>query len=191
MPAMPKIALSKKRSGWNQLAAAFPTMTVRTAPETHGTMAGRFTEAFSYSGPTESVHIELHAENGKNVYCDRNYTFANLPKNLAGADWVQAADADSSYSAADLMQLTVKGGMTVYVAHDGQLRCPEWLENQFQPTDGMLQVNGRSMKIFAHQSLKRESITLGSNSESRGPKNANTYIVFVNAAPAVQVSDRK
>jgi beta-galactosidase len=189
--AMPEIPLPKKHFDWNQLATAIPPMTVTTASESGAPMAGRYTEAFSYTGPTELVHIEVNAEDGKNIYCDRGYTFTHLPKSLAGADWVQAADADDFYSAADLMQLTVKSGITVYVAHDGQLPYPEWLENQFRPTDWMLSVNGRAMKIFAHQSLKKESITLGSNSESGGSKNANSYIVFVNAASAVQFSDTK
>ena len=76
----------------------------------------------------------------------------------------------------------VQGGTDVYVAHDARLATPAWLAGQFQPTDLTITVNKQPMKLF-HRAAKEEgSITLGSNAEDASVKEANAYIVFVNAA---------
>ncbi|MGH7951634.1 MAG: sugar-binding domain-containing protein [Limisphaerales bacterium] len=179
MPAMPTVALSKTHPDWSDLANATPPMTVTAASENAAPMIGRFTEAFSYTGPTELVHVEANAADGKNIYCDRDYSFAHLPKKLAGADWVQAADADSFYSATDLMQLGVKADSIVYVAHDARLPNPDWLQRQFRPTTMSVTVRGNLMKIFERRVRADASLTLGSNTTDPQPEAGNMYVVFV------------
>jgi hypothetical protein len=72
-------------------------------------LTGRFTKAFTYSGPSSSiVHLEADVQQGKNAYVDVDSPFAGLPAELAGADWVMAANRDSLYSAVDLMEISVK-----------------------------------------------------------------------------------
>ena len=88
--------------------------------------------AFSYSGPTPIVHVEQNAVDGRNVYVDRDWPLAGLPKDLIGADWVQAADGDGLYNAVDLMELGVKAGSVVSITHDDRLARPAWLTRQFQ-----------------------------------------------------------
>ena len=150
--------------------------------------ARRLIDTFNYSGPTELVHVETGASDGKNVYCDRDYPFKNLPSNLTGANWVQAADADKFYPAADLMQLAVKAGATVYVAYDASLSNPDWLGHQLRPTHSSLIIAGRPMKLFVRHLRGDESLTFGSNASS-GKKNCNMYVVFVQAdAPETTAS---
>jgi beta-galactosidase len=144
---------------------------------------GRFVTAFSYSGPTTVVHIAPNAQNGKNVYVDRDLAFAGLPVELAGADWVQAANGDSLYHAVDLMEVAVKQGTVVSIACDDRLPRPVWLTRQFQPTDLSLTVNRQSMKVFQRRIERDESLTLGANTENTAVGAANMYIVFVNVAP--------
>jgi beta-galactosidase len=147
--------------------------------------AGRYIVSFSYSGPTTTVHVEQNATDGKNIFVDRDLSFANLPPSLTGADWVQAANADSVYSAVDLMQVAVKAGSMVSVAHDNRLPTPAWLAQKFQPTRLRLTVNGQPMAIFQHQVVTDESLTLGSNTDDPSVKQANAYVVFVNTASSM------
>lgn len=132
-PAMPAEALPIAHPDWSRLANATPPMTVTAASET-ATLVGRFMESFNYTGPTGLVHVEPRAEDGKNIYCDRDFPFNGLPKELSGADWIQAAASDCVYNAADLMQIGVQAGSTVYLAHDERLPQPDWLQRQFKPS---------------------------------------------------------
>jgi beta-galactosidase len=178
MPAVPLAVLPAARPDWSQLAEATSPMTVTTAAQ-NTNPAGRFMEAFNYTGPMELVHVELDAANGKNIYCDRDYSFTNLPQELSGADWIQAAAADSVYSAADLMQIAVKPGTIVYVAHDARLPPPDWLKRQFRSTRLSMTINGQTMKIFEHRLKTEESLTLGSNTDDPRLKSGNMYVTFV------------
>ncbi|HTS19890.1 MAG TPA: DUF4982 domain-containing protein [Verrucomicrobiae bacterium] len=178
MPRMPEVALPSVHPDWSQLAKDSPPMTVSSASAS-ARAVGHFTAGFAYTGPTELVHVEANCANGKNVYCDRDYAFTGLPEELTGADWVQAANADWAYSAADVMQIAVKAGTVVCVAHDHRLAAPPWLTNQFTLTELHLGVNGQPMDLFEHQAKSDESLTLGSNAGNSGVKSANMYVVFV------------
>jgi beta-galactosidase len=178
MPAMPFVALSKTHADWTALAAPTPPMTVTSTPE-NDPGGNQLIAMFNYTGPTELVHVEANASDGKNVYCDRNYPFANLPSNLTGASWVQAADADKFYPAADLMQLAVKAGSIVYVAYDASLPSPDWLQRQLRQTASSLVIGGRPMKLFMRHLRRDESLTFGSNATNSGKPPCNMYVVFV------------
>jgi beta-galactosidase len=180
LPEIPEVTLPK--DGFD-LAAA-DTMPPQAKPKSRAdaVQTGQFTQAFSYSGPTESVHLERNVRDGKKIYTDRDYTFASLPGALLGADYVQTADVDKLYNAVDLMQVAVKGGVVMFVAHDDRLPRPAWLTRQFSPTDMTLTIDGKSMKIFQHRTQTDESLTLGANTENAKLKSCNMYVVFVNAA---------
>lgn len=158
---------------------------IKSAGKANATSArtpGKFIKSFSYTGPQLAiVHVEVNAQNGKNIYIDRDYTFQDLPADLVGADWVQVADEDQRYSAVDLMELAVKAGTVVTIAHDERVAPPEWLTRQFQATDRQLIVHEKPMKLFTHRSDVDESLTFGSNYDGK-PSTANMYIVLVNAA---------
>ena len=177
-PAMQVVVLPAAYPDWSSLAMATPPMTVTSASES-ATPAGSFMESFNYTGPTGLVHVEQYALDGKNIYCDRDFPFTDLPKELSGADWVQAAAADSLYNATDLMQIGVEAGSIVYVAHDARLPQPDWLQSQFKPSALHLVVNGQPMGIFERRVHANESLTLGSNTEDRGFNPCNMYVVFV------------
>lgn len=145
-------------------------------------MVGRFVRAFNYSGPSFAiVHVEILAREGKNAYVDADSPFPPLPAELAGADWVQSATKESLYHAVDLMQLEVKGGTVVYVAHDARLAPPPWLAAQFRPTALSLTLLGQPMNVYARKVPHDESLTLGANTEEAGLTQANAYLVFANA----------
>jgi beta-galactosidase len=182
LPALPPVAppelSASMQDAWTHIAQ------IKAMPVSHATsMVGRFTKTFSYSGPTYAkVRVRQNVRDGKKVYADRSYSFAGLPPELGGADWIQAADNDAFYSAVDLIQIAIRAGTTVSVAHDDRLPRPLWLTSQFQPTDLAITVNGQPMKIFQHAAAHEESLTLGSNADDTSVKTGHMYVVFVNAA---------
>lgn len=181
LPRLPEVPLPETHASWANLTEPIPPMTV-TALTGNETSAGRYVESLAYTGPTEGANVQKNAADGGKIYSDTDFTFANLPKELAGADWIQVPQADSLYSAADLMQIVVAPETEVYVAHDARLAAPDWLRSQFRPADLTLNVNGQAMKLFRHTAREEGSITLGSNTENAGVKVANAYVVFVNVA---------
>jgi beta-galactosidase len=140
---------------------------------------GRYLAAFSYSGPASAVHVEQDVHDGAQIYADRNFVFSGLPAALAGSDWVQTANADKLYSAVDLLDFSLKADGMVYVAHDGRLPVPDWLQQQFAATEMTLMVNGQEMKVFSRRVRSGESLTLGSNADNSKLKSCNMYLVFV------------
>jgi hypothetical protein len=140
---------------------------------------GRYLAAFSYSGPAAAVHVEQHVHDGAKVYADRDFTFSGLPAQLKGCDWVQTANADKLYSAADLLNFSLHHDGVVYVAHDARLPAPDWLQHQFSTTPMQVTVNGEPMKIYERRVRSGESLTLGSNTENRQLTACNMYVVFV------------
>jgi beta-galactosidase len=175
LPMMPITMLPTERP---VITAAWDEPQIREHKTSQG---GKFITEFSYSGPTASVRVETDAQDGKKVFVDGDVPFAGLPNELKGADYVQGSAADARYNAVDLMELAVKAGSTVFVAHDDRLARPDWLTRQFKPTDGSLSIGGHTLKIFQHPVSNDESLTLGTNTENaNAPADSSMYIVFVN-----------
>jgi beta-galactosidase len=140
---------------------------------------GKFVTVFSYSGPASSVHVEPDAQNGKALFIDAAICAEALPGELKGADFVQASQADRLYHAVDLMEVAVKAGSTVWIAHDDRLARPAWLTQRFQPTDLAVTIDGHAMHLYRYRAERAESLTLGSNVERPAGQPANMYLVFV------------
>ncbi len=174
LPELPPVAFPKERV--IEVTSLPPPL---SRPHLPVGQAGRYTRTFSYSGPTAIVHVEQNAQAGKNIYVDRDFAMSDLPAELVGADWVQAANADSLYAAADLMEISVPAGTVVFVAHDDRLPRPAWLRNLFEPTGRRILVNGRANTVFRRHIENDESLTLGPNVEKAGVKAADMYVVFV------------
>jgi len=177
LPSMPTPLLPKAHVP-EVTSVSLPPAAVANGTQTN---AGRYTKAFSYSGPTMAVHVEGNVRSRKNVYLDHACLFDDLPGELVGADWVQAANADKLFSAADLMEIAVDAGTVVSVAHDDRLPRPAWLTRQFKPTKLRLEIDGQKMKIFQRRVQRAESLTLGANIESAKTSPCNMYVVFVSA----------
>jgi len=174
LPVMPLTALPAARPvitlAWDQ-----PQMREQKAVR-----SGKFITEFSYSGPTGAVHVESNAEDGKKILTDREEAFSALPEALKGADYVQAAAADARFNAVDLMEIAVKTGATVFVAHDDRLALPDWLTRHFKPAGFSITIGGHTMKVFQHDVSTDESLTLGTNTENaNAPADSSMYIVFV------------
>lgn len=185
LPQLPVVKLVKQRAVSAHpfdLAARPDLNSASLAP------SGRYTRSFSYSGPTTAVHIEQDARPGKRVYVDQDFVMPDLPPDLAGADWVQAAAADSLYSAVDLMEISVGPDTIVSVAYDDRLPRPAWLASQFEPANLKLRINGQEKSLFQRRVTRGESLTLGSNVENGAIRNASMYVVFIAPGGRGQIS---
>jgi beta-galactosidase len=176
LPALPAVPLPQRRNIEEKLPAPQPA--VQSPMQA---VSGRFIRQFSYSGPTTGVRVEQEARDGKKMFSDANYVFASLPAALRGADYILAANADRLYNAVDLMEIAVKAGAIISVAHDDRLGRPGWLTREFEPTNSILTLDGQPMRIFQHRAARDESLTLGANIENAGTAACLMYIVFVNA----------
>jgi beta-galactosidase len=177
-PSMPIVKLSAARPMHPDLTAETSRPGARRA-SSGPAMLGKFIKTMEYSAPGASiVHVETNAANGRNIYVDRDYRFTDLPAALEGADWIQVADGDQRYSAADLIEMAVAAGTTVTIAHDPRAPAPGWLAKQFQPIAGSVTVNGQPMRLYARRAGAEQSLTLGSNNDA-APRDANMYVVFV------------
>jgi beta-galactosidase len=191
---------SKPISVVNGFSQVLPVMPAPALPKSHGpevtsvgapvtppanttqTNVGRFTKSFSYSGPTTAVHVEENVRIRKAVYLDQTCCFEELPRELEGADWVQAADADKLFSATDLMEIAVELGTVVFVAHDDRLARPAWLTRQFKATKLNLEIEKQKMKLFQRRVQRQESLTLGANTDGSKGTECKMYVVFVGSA---------
>ncbi len=177
-------------SGRVALPAQAPVRTIKpstnTTVKTSGPiMLGKFIKTLNYTAPNAAiVHVEVDARPGKNAYVNAETPFPALPSDLVGADWVQADDRDSTYSAVDLMEIAVSADSTVTIAHDDRLPRPAWLTKQFKPTGAKILVLGQSLSLFARPTKKDASFTLGANTEDTRIKEAAMYIVLVNGSAA-------
>ena len=152
-----------------------------------GPQATKFIAGFNYTGPTAGAAVQRDAQDGKSVYADAAVTFESLPAALKGADWLQIPAADRGYSAEDLIELQLKGGSRVYLAHDERLPVPAWAGAKFKPTDIRLKVAGRPMRVLERAVASDESLTLSSNSDD-AKTSCNMYVVFVAGHEADQSS---
>ncbi|HUK17216.1 MAG TPA: DUF4982 domain-containing protein [Bryobacteraceae bacterium] len=173
LPEIPVVMVSRNaNAGEKQEALGASTGGIRNGPTNRA--ACPTMTSFSYSGPTTAVHLDCGgAAAGKKIYVDSDTQFQALPRELAGADYVQAAAADKGYSAVDLMEVAVKGGSTLWVAWDSRAPRPAWLTGQFQPSNSTFLVNGHAMVLFRHAAAHDESLTLGSNGQP-----GEMYVVF-------------
>jgi beta-galactosidase len=172
LPRLPEVKLPER--GFD--LAAGDTMPVQTAAKGYSPAAnaGQFIRRFSYSGPAVNVRVTADAQDGAQIYSDRDYKFNDLPPALRGSDYVQAANTDKQYDAVDLMEVGLKRGSVVFLAHDDRLVRPRWLTRQFKPTD-------MRMTVFKYDAAASDSLTLGANSETNRVNSCNMYVVFINA----------
>jgi beta-galactosidase len=171
MPAMPTPTLPPQRS----TEIAF----VHIDPSQFAPQAGKIIGGLFYSGPTDNVTIESDARNGIKAYVDADETMGALPSELAGAEWVRAAQGDKLYSAVDLMEISMTAGSTAYVAYDESLPTPDWIGKQrLKSIDKSIIVGGRKMKLYSRAFPKEGNMTLGSNSEDPKMAVCNMYLVF-------------
>lgn len=149
---------------------------------------GAYIKGFSYSGTRLSLPVKSNAEDGLQLYVDRDDYIEEIAEFMRGADYIQTADDERLYEAVDLMDFSVSESGTLYICHDDRLPLPGWmkpyekLETQLigqKKTQSALELKDARLVLYGRKLEKNESVTLGSNRET-GPDECRMYsVIFV------------
>ncbi len=157
-----------------------PRLAEVTAPAAGEAYLGSRVTGFSYSGPSAGARIAAGAADGRQAYGESLATFGNLPAYLRGADFVLAPAADALYNAVDLMEIGVRAGTRVTVAHDDRLPRPAWL-GAYRSTGQSIMVGNQPMSLFERIVESDTGLTFGANAEGINLPAANMYVIFFTA----------
>lgn len=123
----------------------------------------------SYSGPSGDAQIQTIKPNGV-MFTDHNMKFGKLPACLSKGEQILFPNAEWNYSAVDLLQFNVKKDSMIYVAHDVRLiEKMEWLK-KYSDTGEKVTIGEHDWQLFKKRVKAGESVLMGSNTESKGPK---------------------
>ncbi|MBQ8725435.1 MAG: pectate lyase, partial [Oscillospiraceae bacterium] len=124
----------------------------------------------------DSWSIAEDIQIGDLVFGDRDVTYASLPDELIGAEYIRTA-CDSKYSTDSLASFTAAKYIDVYVAIDARVAAlPEWLSDW--TNTGLTAVNNKNVtfNIYTKDFSAGDTVTLGANGQSGG---CVGYAVFV------------
>ena len=147
---------------------------------------GAYIKGFSYSGTRLSLPVMSNAEDGMQLYVDRDDYIEEISEFMRGADYIQTADEERLYQAVDLMDFTVSEAGTLFIAHDDRLPLPAWMQGYEQFAAGLvgqkkaqdaLHLKDARLVLYGRKLERNESVTLGSNRET-GPEECRMYVVI-------------
>lgn len=149
---------------------------------------GAFIKGFSYSGTRLSLPVMSNAEDGMQLYVDREDYVEEISEFLRGADYILTSDDERLYQAVDLMDFTVSEAGTLLIGHDSRLPLPAWMQDyvRFEEqrighmgAQGSVQLIDTELLFYSRKLEQNESVTLGSNREE-GPDDCRMYsVIFV------------
>ncbi len=140
---------------------------------------GKLLTGFSYSGPKGGASVKSLADDGDQLYTDRDLVAKDLPGILKGkgGEYIQTPCADASFSALDLIQFSAGADVDVYIAHDNSVAAPKWLTSQFKEAGTTFSLGEAKFSLFKRSTKKDSSLTLGSNFDEASPGKGMMYIV--------------
>lgn len=84
--------------------------------------------------------VRSNAQVGNTVYGDRSDTFASLPANLVGTQWIRTAQASRTYSKTPLATFRLTAAADVYIALDNGSAPPAWIDDSWVDTATVVRV---------------------------------------------------
>ncbi|MCI0437811.1 MAG: hypothetical protein L0177_01615 [Chloroflexi bacterium] len=112
---------------------------------------------------------------GVQPYVDRDYTFTQVPGELAGLDLLKTANSDKTASQQPFISFDANQAATVYIAYDDRLGRPAWM-SEFEDTGHDLQISaGTNYSVWARD-FPAGNVTLGPN---MGVSNSSMYVVLL------------
>ena len=141
---------------------------------------GKLITGFSYSGPKGGASVKSLADDGDQLYTDRDLVAKDLPGMLKGkgGEYIQVPCADANFSALDLIQFSAGADVDVYIAHDNSVAAPKWLTSQFKEASTTFSLGEAKFSLFKRSTKKDSSLTLGSNFDEASPGKGMMYIVI-------------
>jgi predicted alpha-1,6-mannanase (GH76 family) len=78
--------------------------------------------------------LQKNLQKGNLFYGDRTYTFATVPVELVGADWIRTANSSKTYNRSPVVTFTLSAPADVYVAFDNRAARPAWADATWTDT---------------------------------------------------------
>ncbi|MGP6139145.1 sugar-binding domain-containing protein [Jeotgalibaca sp. A127] len=144
---------------------------------------------FSYSGIHEVGPTTRNLINGDLAFADEEAEFRFLPEFLIEGEALCLPNADRNYKALDLIHVTINKDADVFVAHDINLEKPEWLLEEFEPTNHKMIINNWGHALYKKTVKAGTTLTLGGNLDEASTETGNMYLVFATEVDADQDDD--
>lgn len=162
---------------------ALPYAEYITYDEAESTRAGlegtKLFRNISYTGSIKESIVGSFAVNTP-VYCDHaSSRITAFPDELKGCEMLRLPSFDGKMWARDLLQITPKVDITLYVAHRDNLPLPEWLE-RFTLIDGIVETNNAGkFKLYKMAMKADQTLTVDGNlPQDTEAKSASQMIFF-------------
>jgi hypothetical protein len=154
----------------------------------HNTLTGEALEPFILQDLEPSTIDPYLKQNllevGDTYYVDEEYTLTSIPPELDGGIWIMTANSEYSNAQDNYISFSVDRNVEVYVGYDhGATAPPDWLENNFNPTSGVIGVTdpGTSVLDLYKAAFGPGTITLGGNLAEGASGASSSYVVIVMA----------
>ncbi|WP_437221944.1 PVC-type heme-binding CxxCH protein [Planctomicrobium sp. SH661] len=122
---------------------------------------------------------------GSQIYCDRNYTFTQIPQPLLGADFIQTFNEDDASSGEDFLSFDSPLPLRVWVAFDRRLpSLPTWAHS-FTPSSLSIGADHWEFQLVTRE-FPPGRIELGGNTDNAVPGGKSQYIVVLEPLPLSQ-----
>jgi hypothetical protein len=121
-----------------------------------------------------SVRSDLQVNN--QAYGDRAYTFASIPGNLVGAQWIRTANDSKFYTGAPLASFTLNAAADIYIGLDNRTGVPAWVDDSWADTSTDITTR-ESNNVIQTFSVFRKRFDAGT--VTLGPWNAPTSVYMV------------
>ena len=128
---------------------------------------------------------------GDLLYSDRDFLIDYLPPNMAGVEWLQAANSAKRYEGAQTdpwLQFTVAADSIVYVCEDTKIGdLPAWMGDFEKTTESFSAFTGEAtdFKIYRKVALAGETLTFG----HYGGDDNCIYTILVTPLNAPQIGE--
>lgn len=124
-----------------------------------------------------------NAEIGSLIFGDRDFTIADLPKNLNNAEILMTA-CDAKNSTENIADFTAGEDITLYIALDSRVEnVPAWLSDYNKTNLTITTSNELTLNLYSKEVKTGEKVTLGANGQSAYCVN---YTVLATKSTGVQ-----
>ena len=138
-----------------------------------------FVRGISGKGSADSYQAQLDGlQRGTLVYADRNYTFTEIPEQLAGATHLRTHNDDKSNTEPEFLQFDINLPATLHLAYDGRATPSKALVAGMEKTSMTVRMsNGESFPVY-RRTVQAGKVMLGGNKLS-GADGESMYQVFL------------
>lgn len=168
-----------ENDAWNAVRGRFLTS---TQPNNDGP-APQLVENLSVQDTANASKWSLRTnlQVGDIVYGDRTLTFASIPAEFLGSEWISTANDSKRNAVNPMAAFTLKGAATVYVVHDDRtIPRPAWL-NDWAQVPGKVKIGTINHSIFGKAFGAGSQVVLGDDRSGN-----SFYVVFIKPSGSIE-----